>query len=262
MCWSREASTVLAIAGFSGVAWAIYKKQPAPLWVGLGYFCLMEALQAFTYNVINQCNNPANQILTLLSYLHITFQPFFVSAVSMYFVPKEVQRRVAPAVYLFCFFSAIFMLIQLYPFEWAGHCDPRRPLCGDKLCSVRGNWHIAWLIPTNGICNGPASFELHSLKFLSPLLTINFPTYLVAVMVLPVIYGSWRFTLYHFLMGPLSAALLTDNIHEWPAVWCLLSVGLLLIVVKTPIRQILFVRRWIFWPNYINAPRLTRAAAN
>ena len=48
MCWSGEASTVLAVVGFAGTAYAAYKKEPLALWLCLGYFTLMEALQAYT----------------------------------------------------------------------------------------------------------------------------------------------------------------------------------------------------------------------
>jgi hypothetical protein len=30
-------------------------------------------------------------------------------------------------------------------------------------------------------------------------------------------------------------------------VWCLLSIGLLLVVIKTPLRQLLYNRSWPFW---------------
>ena len=66
---------------------------------------------------------------------------------------------------------------------------------------------------------------------------------------LPILIGSWRFTTYHVLMGPLLASALTSNVNEWPAVWCLLSIGLLLIVVKTPVRKLLYVRSWPLWPK-------------
>ena len=153
MCWSGEASAVLAASGIGTTIWAAWKKEPPALWIALGYFSLMELLQAFTYSVINQCALPANQIATLLGYLHITFQPFFINAVALFFVPAEVRRRLVLPVYALCFVGAIFTLIQLFPFDWAGHCDPSRPLCADRLCSVRGNWHIAWEVPTNGIGN-------------------------------------------------------------------------------------------------------------
>jgi len=130
------------------------------------------------------------------------------------------------------------MLLQLYPFAWAGHCDPSTPLCGTGLCSVHGNWHIAWQVPTNGMCNSFADRFWH-----------GFPSYVIAGMVLPVLYGSWRMTLFHLMLGPWLAALTTNNITEWPAVWCLLSIGLLTIAVKTPIRRVLYVRQWWLWPR-------------
>jgi hypothetical protein len=36
---------------------------------------------------------------------------------------------------------------------------------------------------------------------------------------------------------------------EWPAVWCLLSIGLMTIAFKTPIRRFLYVRQWRLWPR-------------
>ncbi len=260
MCWSGEASATLATAGFAGTAWAFYKKEPTSLWIALGYFSLMEALQAFTYTVINQCDNPANQIATLLGYLHITFQPFFVNAVSMYFIPAAVRRKISPTVYVLCFISAIFMLIQLYPFAWAGHCGPMRPLCGDKLCSIRGNWHIAWLVPTNGICNNLTGSAIPWLDKAWLMVTRGFPTYVFAVFALPLLYGSWRMTLYHLLLGPLLALRLTHhNTNEWPAVWCLLSIGLLLIVIDTPVRRLLYVKKWILWPASFREPPVLKS---
>ena len=246
MCWSGEASTVLATVGIATTLYAAYKKEPFALWATLGYFSLMEALQAYTYLYIDQCGEPANQIATLFGYLHITFQPFFANAISLYFIPADVRKKIAPWVYSLCFASAIFMIIQLYPFDWAGVCDARRPLCGDQLCSVTGNWHIAWEVPTNGI--GNIFTELGW-----PLLDSGFVTYVAVVFFLPVLYGSWRMTTYHFIMGPFLAGLTTDNINEWPAIWCLLSIGFLIIVVKTPLRKYLRVTHWPLWLNYNKA---------
>jgi hypothetical protein len=241
MCWSGEASTVLATIGIASTIYAAYKKEPTALWVSLGYFSLMEALQAFTYSVIDQCSLPSNQIATILGYLHISFQPFFVNAVSLYFIRESVAKKIALPVYTLCFAACIMTIIQLYPFDWAGACLPGRPMCSDHLCSVSGNWHIAWDVPANGIGN----YFVGKL----PLMDNGYLGYTLSVFVLPLLYGAWRFTAYHLLMGPFLASLLTNNINEWPAVWCLLSIGLLLIVVKTPIRRMLFTKSWILWPK-------------
>ncbi len=236
MCWSGEASTVLATVGVSGALYAAYKKEPASLWGTLLYFAMMEALQAYTYTVINQCSLPANQIATVLGYLHIAFQPFFINAISMHFLPEPVATRLYKPVYGLCFVSAIIMLLQLYPFEWAGLCEPGRALCAARLCSVSGNWHIAWDVPSNGIGNWTYDHGL-----------TGYFSYGFVAFILPLMYGSWRFTAYHFVMGPLMARMLTNNLNEAPAVWCLLSIGFLLIVIKTPVRKYLYVRWNLLW---------------
>ncbi|PIR31592.1 MAG: hypothetical protein COV36_07970 [Alphaproteobacteria bacterium CG11_big_fil_rev_8_21_14_0_20_44_7] len=202
----------------------------------------MELLQAFTYAYIDECSSPTNQILTLFGYLHIAFQPFFINALSMHFVPEAVKKKVEVPVYILCFASAIFMIIQLYPFEWAGQCNPARPLCGEFMCSVSGNWHIAWEVPTNGIGNWFVDAWIPFFKY-------GFVTYIITAFWLPLMYGSWRITVYQYLMGPFLAMRLTDNINEWPAIWCLLSIGILLIVVKTRVRNFMYVKSWFLWPK-------------
>lgn len=251
MCWSGEASAVLACVGIAGTAYAAYKKQHPVLWMTLGYFTSMEVLQAYTYMYIDQCGLPQNQIATLLGYLHIAFQPFFINALSMYFLPNQVRQKIQIPVYFLCFVSAIVMIIQVYPFDWAGACDLGRPLCGKTLCSVRGEWHIAWDVPANAIGNVFHTMDLPFRGWQS-----GYPTYVFVGFVLPLMYGSWRFTTYHYFMGPFLASLTTDNINEWPAVWCLLSIAFLLIVVKTPVHNILFVKSIIWWPKSWREPKV------
>ncbi|MCB1720213.1 MAG: hypothetical protein H6860_04500 [Rhodospirillales bacterium] len=244
MCWSGEASTVLATIGLGTTAWAAYKGESPRLWMALGYFSLMELLQAYTYSVINECSFASNQIATLLGYFHITFQPFFINALSMYFIPKEIKQKIEIPVYTLCFISAIIMLVQVYPFPGLGMCPSDYAYCAEKLCSVSGNWHIAWEVPANGMMN---FLTAYSWMWFIPL----YPTYFIVGFMLPLLYGSWRFTLYHFLIGPTLAFMLTDNLDEVPAIWCLLSIGILLLVVKTPLRRIMFVKNWMLWPRSV-----------
>ncbi len=229
MCWSGEASAVLAAVGIASTVYAAHKKEPPELWVPLAFFTLMEVLQAFTYSVINQCGLPSNEVATLLGYLHIAFQPFFINYMGMYFIPRHIRERIQVYVYTFCFAAAILMIIRVYPFSWSPLCEPGSLLCGQNLCSVYGNWHIAWNIPMNNIFG-------------------NAPIYALVALVLPFLYGSWKAGLYNALVGPVLAALLTDNPNEQPAIWCLLSIGILLLVMKTRVREFLHVKKWFWWP--------------
>jgi len=227
--------------------YAAYRKEPPPLWVALGYFSLMEVLQAYTYTVIDDCTNPANQIATLLGYIHIAFQPLFGNALFMHFIPSHVRRGIQFPVYILCSISAVFMLVQLYPFPGEHLCSIGKILCSEQLCSVSGQWHIAWDVPYNSI--GEINYKI-------PVLDAGFVTYTLTMFVLPALYGSWRMTLYHILLGPLPARLLTENLNEFAAVWCLVSIGFLLIVVKTPIRKLLYVKTWPLWPRRLFRPTL------
>jgi len=93
MCWSGEASAVLATIGLGTAVYVAKKGESKELYIPLVYFALMELLQAFTYVYIDLCGNLNNQILTLFGYVHIAFQPFFVNMIAMYFIPKKLKRK-------------------------------------------------------------------------------------------------------------------------------------------------------------------------
>jgi hypothetical protein len=232
MCWSFEASAALTVAGTAGVGYGVYTKQPKELVLTLGYFTLMEAIQTLAYPVIDSCALPRNQFLTVLAFMHIAFQPFFINMVMMYFIPKERRKKIAMYVYSLCGVAAAVTLVQLYPFSWAGSCIESVPLCGSPLCSISGDWHLAWNIPLNGLVN-----------FLQPMPFMGLPGYFLIGLLLPFLYGSWRANLYHIVLGPLLAWMLTNNINEAGAVWCTFSIALLLSILgERPLRRYLRVQ--------------------
>jgi hypothetical protein len=170
--------------------------------------------------------------------MHIAFQPFFVNAVAMHFIPKNIRLRISSTVYVFCFAASVIFMMRIYPFEWAGFCFDKKyqfllmpdikftmPFCGEQICSTSGDWHIAWEIPASG------SYAMAS-------------SYMYAVFLLPLIYGSWKLVFYHLISGPLLSYLTTRDMNESAAVWCLYSIGLILLVIKTPIRKYLYVNSW------------------
>lgn len=247
MCWSGEASGVLAAAGLATSAYVAIKGESKELWIPLTYFALMELLQAFTYVYIDLCDNPNNQVLTLLGYLHVTFQPFFVNMVAMYFIPESVKIKIRTTVYTLCAAASIALMIKLYPFAWAGHCNIGvEGFCGPVICSTSGSWHIAWEIPLNGLLSDPIEWLFHFTWGLHAL------AYILAAFVMPVIYGSWRFVGFHYLIGPLIADISTTDPNEFSAVWCLFSIALCVSVIKTPIRKYLHVNKWPFYKTEVS----------
>ena len=180
----------------------------------------MEALQAAGYLVVDQCANAVNQTIAILSIIHIIFQPFFINAFAMELVPDTVRTRARVAVFAACATSAAVMLLQLYPFDWAGTCRPGSTLCGPTLCTVSGDWHIGWEVPFNGL-----------MVPIEQILGIEaaFPTYAIAAFLVPLCYGAWRFAAFHALLGPLLAERFTNDPREMPAIWCLFSVGIVIL---------------------------------
>lgn len=246
MCWSGEASGVLAAAGLTTAVYVAYKGESKELWIPLTYFALMELLQALTYVYINLCDNPNNQVLTFLGYLHIAFQPFFVNMVALYFIPDSVKLKIRTTVYTLCAISTLAILIKMYPFDWAGHCViGEEGFCGVQTCSVSGDWHIAWKMPLNGLLSDPITWlwdfnwGLHALA------------YILAAFIMPIIYGSYRFVAFHFLIGPLISDVTTSDPNEYAAVWCLFSIALCVSVIKSPIRKYLHVRNWPFYQREV-----------
>lgn len=222
MCWSMEATVAMVGLGSAATVATLRRGDAPAVPATIAYFTLMEALQVGGHATVDRCALPANQVWTVLSYLHICFQPFFINAFAMAVTRADPPPALRAAVWLACGVSATAMLLQLHPFDWAGSCVPGYGVCGAPLCTVSGEWHIAWQIPLNGL-NAPARALLGGFG--------SHPTYLVAAFVMPLLYGAWRLVLWHALSGPILASLLTSDPREMPAIWCLFSIGILLIAL-------------------------------
>lgn len=234
MCWSEGASVAMVGLGVVATAVTARRCEPAAIPVTIGFFTLMEALQVGGYWVVDECALPANRNVTLLSYLHIAFQPLFINAFAMAVAPAVVSPRMRRAVYALAGLGSLVLILRLVPFDWAGACAPGDTLCGPAFCTVSGSWHIAWEMPLNDMWH-PFGWLLSDF--------IQFPAYVLSVFALPLVYGAWRFVLFHAALGPMLAKLLTDNPNEMPAIWCLFSIGLLIVALSPAVRYHLFGAR-------------------
>ena len=230
MCWSGEASAAIAVSGFASAYFLKRKGQPREIYLPPAYFVLMEGLQAITYIWVGQCGNSANLFLTRLAILHISFQPFFINMLGMAFVDKAVKERIHKFVYFLCALTALACLTRLIPaYEILGRCELGKAMCShSETCAYRGQWHIGWNIMLNGFNEG-------------------WRWYVFAAFFVPVLYGSWKWSLYHYLVGPLLASLTTSDVNERPAVWCLFSTCIIALLVNTRLRDYIYVKRWYLW---------------
>jgi hypothetical protein len=227
MCWSEGASAAMFGLGTVAAAITLRRGEPLAIPATLAYFALMEALQVGGNRVIDQCDLGANQTITALSYLHIALQPLFINAFAMAIAPRPVSPGTRRLVYALAGIATVLLILRLVPFGWAGPCRPGDPLCGAALCTTSGTWHLAWDVP------------LRDLWFWAPDIIrdyVPFPEYMLAVFALPLFYGAWRLVIFHAMLGPILARVLTDNPNEMPAIWCLFSVGLVILGLSPLIR--------------------------
>lgn len=235
MCWSLEASVGMVVAGAAVTTVTLKRGEPVAIWGTMAYFTAMEALQVAGHVVIDDCTTPSNETVTMLSYLHIVFQPFFINWFAMELVPGTVKKKVRKWVFALCSVSAGVMLLQLAPLQFFGHCLPGSPLCGDIFCTVSGNWHIAWNIPYNGLMVPfDAAFGTNW----------GLPTYMISALLLPLIYGAWRFVVLNAVAGPILGSVLTHNPNELPAVWCFFSIAILCVGLSPLVRRGVETRTW------------------
>jgi hypothetical protein len=205
MCFSANTSLLVGIFGLLSSVY--FYKQNRYASIGIGYFALMEILQFFQYGVINQCDNPTNQYLTDLGYLHICFQPLFVNLWLFAFTKTPNLLFVYMS-----FFAGLLLASRLLFVKDRELCDTKNePICGPKTCSYSGEKHVAWNVRLRapGKYWFTPSIGLHFFMWVIPTLVTFQTKPLIALL----------------LTGPYLGGLLTSNIHEQPAIWCYTSIA-------------------------------------
>lgn len=229
MCWGVEVTAGLVGVGIAAAAVSARRGDPVAVPRTLVFFAVMEGLQLAGYRVIDQCGTPVNQAVTVLSLLHIALQPIVINAFLLAWLRPGHTARLRGRVMALALVASGLIVVQMVPWPGLPLCEAGRPLCGPVLCTLSGNWHLAWSLPYSDIFSGLDRWSGTNFGFWS---------YVLAVFVLPLAYGLWRFALFHALVGPVAANMLTDNPNEAPAIWCLVSVLILVVVLLPGVRQL------------------------
>lgn len=252
MCWGGETSAVMATAGFVGAAFEYRKAIKTDLITGtsevetdgylsrhrlrsftLFYFSLMELLQTWNYAYLDD-PGPMSALGAFLGFIHISFQPIPTIWFILSFLPKSRLKYWFIKGTIFASIACVMFLLKgiinpSLPGCFAVDCTPAVSIfqsllgngvigCSTEMAfnSYRGEWHIAW------------QWAINSCGW------ITASGYAFVAFILPVFIGAYRIMIYMFVLGPFLAFFLTGNPDEWPAIWCLLSIGFLTIT-KIPI---------------------------
>lgn len=234
MCWGVGASTGMMLVGVAGAVVTWRRGEAPAIPVTLAFYAAMEGLQLAGYLVIDQCGSSANQSVTVLSMLHIAVQPLVLNAFIMAMVRADLSRGQRAVVYGLSALASALIVVQMLPVAELGQCQSGVAVCARRWCTVSGDWHLGWEVPYNGLFV-PLERALH--------VTFGFPSYFLAIFVLPLFYGAWRFVVFLILVGPVLSNKLTSVPNEAPAIWCLFAIAILLVSLSPPVRRFFEVRK-------------------
>jgi hypothetical protein len=226
------------LGAISGLAVRKYVPQCKFVAQVLEYLALMEGLQVVGYLVIDDCSNYINYWITFFSYMHVCFQPYvLLSADYAEWEPKDkdvarrllVLVRLALMVGIFLMWRMISVLIGFYPAQQHGR--EWMMGTGPAMCTYTGNVHLGWSIPLAESTYLIPNISVHNVLLHMGCLTFwDRPEMMARAVAM-------------MLLGPVLAGLMTDNLGEIPAIWCLYSVGAALVGAIVPLSAAVFKKK-------------------
>ena len=231
MCFNKEWSLLFLCLSLTLSFWIFFGKG---IWSSLEkwkrlristffiYFGLMEMLQFCQYFVINQCSNPLNHFLTIIAWLHISFQPL-ISNLSFSALDFKNSNKERENLWKFVFILSIFsgvllfsrIICPLFNDHQMGNtlfepCTRKMEIiCGDKSCTEMGKYHLKWV------------FHLSRPNYIFPTSSLHF----FMSFMIPLILGQHIGTIMLFLSGPFVIGLfLKGDEAEFASIWCFFSI--------------------------------------
>jgi len=232
MCFSFEMSAAFAALGLFSSWWIYSRTNNTALASGVFFFFTMEFLQAIQYMFIAEdlsspiCDTPVNKVLTVLGFLHICLQPYFCHVINASLTKNEKYLDRYIVIKRLCLIGggmlfARFLVSGLpnYSTMDVSNFKSTEWLRGEKLCTFRGNWHLAWSVPMADPTYVIPGAAIHSFMMFAPF----FALYEKKGMVIQGIFL--------FVFGPYLAAWITPNLMEQASIWCFFSIAQIAIML-------------------------------
>jgi len=244
MCFDQKSSFAFAGMGLFCAWWIHSKTKNAELASGVFFFFTMEFLQGLQYFVIAEdlndslCSNIINQVLTMLGMLHICLQPYYCHVINASLTKSKTYKSKYDTIKRLCliggaflFFRHLLAMLDIHKIfditklpMTTNNMDVSFPngavtgkstewLRGEKLCTFKGKYHLAWSVPMADPSYFVPGAFIHSFLMYAPF----FALYEKKGMI---IQG-----LFLFVTGPMLAGYITPNLMEQASVWCFFSIS-------------------------------------
>ncbi len=216
MCLNASVTWATAGLGIATFLFVKAKGKPACYYMAPLYFSLMEIIQGFMYIELTHQSPLFLRILVYLAYLHVCFQPLVFNYWLGIFIRKE-QQQIYYFILKLCFVGGLLLFSRVFITDLTPLCSDIEALCNITQKIYYGHHHIAWSLPlqTAGLHYFTPSIALHMFLFFIP----------------GILLGLYRLMLLMFVMGPLVSYLITPDVSEQPAIWCVIGLWLLLMTL-------------------------------
>jgi len=229
MCFSGEMSAVFAALGLFCSWWIYSRTSNTALASGVFFFFTMELLQSIQYYFIAPnidspiCDTFINQFLTIVGFLHICLQPYFCHVINASLTKNEKYLDRYMVIKRLCLIGGGMLFLRFflaYAWDWSlGGKASTEWLRGEKICTFRGNYHLAWSVPMADPTYFIPGSAIHSFLMFAPFFALYEKQGLV-------IQG-----IFHFLAGPYLASLITPNLMEPASIFCFFSISQIAIML-------------------------------
>jgi len=224
-----EWSAAFAVLGLFSSWWIYSKTSNTALASGVFFFFTMELLQSIQYFFIAPsldspiCDTFMNQFLTVLGFLHICLQPYFCHVINASLTKNATYLDRYLVIKRLCLIGGGMLFTRfLLAHTWDQTLGDQRStewLRGDKLCTFRGNYHLAWSVPMADPTYVIPGAAIHSFMMFAPF----FALYEKKGMILQGVFL--------FAFGPFLAGLITPNLMEQASIWCFFSIAQIAIML-------------------------------
>jgi hypothetical protein len=223
MCFSETQSFINAFVLIIG---SIFVYPKFRLSIVLIFLSLKDLIQGFLYKY--QDNEKLEHILTVLSWIHICFQPLFVNIFMSNF--SQNKNNYWNIIFIICFLYGIYTLTTLNEFDIQNDPDcitknNKNDFCSKHTTSYIGKYHIAY-------------------KFNRDNDTLFFPTIYLILMFIPSLFTNSRILgiIWGLFVGLIYIIFNNIGKGEKAAIWCFLSIIIILpiSIFNKQISKILF----------------------
>ena len=252
MCFNIYWSSGFSVMGLGLCAWIRSKTSNGQLALGVFFFFLMEFLQVIQYLFIASdlqspvCETFVNQVLTMLGFLHICLQPYFMHSMneSLLHVARptntvEQNKRIERTSAQYAVIKRLsliggLLLFLRYPLSFLPGYDTLNGqvstewLRGNNLCTYKTNvmHHLGWSVPMADPTYNIMGTGIHSFLMFAPFLALFESPWTKILSKGMVVQG-----IIAYMSGPFFASLVTDNLQEQASIWCLFSIAQITITI-------------------------------